>query len=284
MSDQHTPDLPAPDAPRSSSVVLDTNATVKKSRLGVIVAVVAVVAFVGFSVAWFATREDYTPGPAAQAVLKGMEEAGVDIELSDDQLRCIDDLAEGIDPAVFETNGIDPMNSIGEDAEYDRIAGRMLDDCFDKATRVALFGASLVADGTATEEQADCAGTALDDAFLDAGGYEATFTEPDQMMGLFFGLFGAMSACGIDLFGGMDEPWEVSAPDFAACDADFSTVSTALEAYQADNGKNAETWDDLSDLLSEDYSYEFTIEAGSDGSVTLTGIGDCEGYSFGIGA
>ena len=279
-------DRPDP-APAPASVVVETNADVKKSHLGVIIAIVAVIAFVGFSVVWFATREGYEPGPAAQAVIKGMRDAGIDAELSDDQLQCIDDLFAGSDPSLIGGGSFDPLNSIGEDPESDRLSGQMLDDCFDKDTRIAAFAASMVADGSATAEQADCAAAVFDDAFVDAGGYEATFSDPDQMAGLAFGLFGALAECGIDVFGGMDDETDATfdTTDFAMCDVDFSIVSTALEAYQADNGKNAETWDDLVPvLLYEDYSDRFTIEGGSDGSVTLTGIGECEGYSLSLGA
>ncbi len=267
--------------PSPASVVVDTNAMVKKSRPGVIIAVLAVVAFVAFSVVWFATRDSYQPGPAARAVVQGMDEAGIDASLSDEQLRCIDEAYGDIAPELAEEGGFDPLNSMGDDPEMDRLTGRVLDDCFDKDTRVAAMAASMVADGSATEEQADCAATALDDAFVDAGGYEATFSDSDALMGMAFGLLGALGECGIDMFSGMDDT-SSDTGGYAVCEVDFRTVSTALEAYQADTGTNAESWDDLSNFLLDDYTDRFTIEANSDGSVTLTGIGECEGYSFSI--
>lgn len=280
MSDAHSP-VPAPSG---ASVVIETNATVKKSRLWVIVAVLAVVAFAAFSAVWFATREDYQPGPAARAIVSGMSEAGIDADIPDDQLRCIDEVYGDIVPTATEAGGFDPLNSMGDDPESDRLMGRVLDECFDKETRVTAIAASMVADGSATEEQADCAATALDDAFVDAGGYEAAFSDTDELMGLAFGLLASLSECGIDLFSSMGDPSAVDM-DYSVCEIDFNTVSTALEAYQSANGKNAESWDDLDgEFLFGDYSDRFTIETGSDGTVTLTGIGECEGYTFSIGA
>lgn len=197
-------DTAAPSGPSTSSVVLDTNATVKSSRIAVIMATVAVFAFVAFSVVWFATRDGYEPGPAASALLDSLERQEVDVELSDAELECVDEVMEGVDPSVFSDNPVDPLSVDPNDPEAAAQAGRMFDECFVQQTRIAVFAAGMTSDGTTTPEQADCAAKVFDDAIMGAGGYGEFLSGSEEMMGMMFGLFGALEECGIDIFGAMD--------------------------------------------------------------------------------
>ncbi len=284
MSDVPTPPpTGSPEMPLSS-VVVDSNATVKKSHWGVIVAVVVVLAFVAFSVVWFATRdstEDYKAGPAAQALLASMHESDVDVPLSGEELKCIDKLFAGVDPALLSDQDFDPMNS--DDPEMVARGGKLFDDCLERQTRIDIMAAGAISDGSTTKEQAQCAGKVIDDAILAAGGYSDLMADDSAFSTLVFGLFASLAECGIDLFGSTDDSTYDSV-DFSGCDTDFTVATTALDAYSADHGANATSWDDLyPDYVVNDLSERFTIEAGTDGGVTLSGIGDCDGYSYSIG-
>ena len=93
---------PAP-AP-TPSVVLDHNATVKRSHRAAIVGVVVAVGLVAFTVIWFATRDTspYDPGPAAIAFVDGFVGDGEPVKLSDRELKCVDDAFEGFDHVEHE--------------------------------------------------------------------------------------------------------------------------------------------------------------------------------------
>ena len=291
MSDDPTLPTPqpssAPEAP-PPSVILDTNAEVKKSRLPLIIGAVVVIALVAF-VVWFATRseEKYKPGPAAQGLVDGLAEQGIDVKLSDASLKCVDDTLKGVDPSVFAT--VDPL-SVGDstdDPEQNRLMGKMFDDCLSRDTRIALFADGMAQDGTATGEQARCAAETLDDAIVRGGGYESMMSDPESMLGIVFGMFADLEKCGIDMGGGLDGgDVTVDTAAFAQCETDFDTVSAALGEYRSDHDTNAQSWDDLvPDYLADDsLSSSFEISADADGTVTMTGLGACEGYSYSIGA
>jgi len=185
-------------------VVVNANATVKKSRLGIIAAAVVVLGLVAFSVVYFATRDsddDYQPGPVAQAMLDSMAEEGVAPQLSGSQLRCVDDAGKGIDPAMISGGALDTLD-LEQDPEMAAFVGAVYDDCFDRDTRIDLFAAGMVADGSGTAEAAQCAATALDDAVLKAGGYTEMFSgSGEALMSLVFGMIGTMAECGIEMMG-----------------------------------------------------------------------------------
>lgn len=280
--------LPDPQA-APDSVLLDTNAEVKKSRTPMIIGAVVVVALVAF-VVWFATRSEdkYKPGPAAQGLIDGLAEQGIDVKLSDSSLKCVDDTLKGVDPSVF-AGSVDPLGGdSSDDPEQNRLMGKMFDDCLSRATRVALFADGMTKDGTATADQAQCAAETLDDAIVGGGGYEAMMSDPESMLGIVFGMFAELEKCGIDMMGGLDDSSDVTTDTaaFAACESDFNTVSNALGDYRSDHDKNAQSWADLvPDYLDDDsLSTSFEITSDADGTVTMTGIGDCEGYSYSIGA
>jgi hypothetical protein len=267
------------------SIVIDPNATVKKSRWGVIVAVVVVLAFVAFSVVWFATRDSsdgYKAGPAAQALLDSMHSADINVPLSGKELKCIDELYAGVDLALLRDQTFDPMNS--DDPELAALGGKLFDDCLERQTRIDILAAGMTQDESATAEQKQCAGKVVDDAILGAGGYVALMADDSAFSTIVMGLFASLAGCGLDLFGATDDS-TYETVDFSGCDTDYTVATTALDAYRADHDKNPTSWDDLyPDYVTTDLSDRFTVEGGSDGSVTLTGIGDCEGYSYSIGA
>lgn len=293
MSDDPTLPEPQPAATPpgpESSVILDTNAEVKKSRLPIVIGAVVVVALVAF-VVWFATRSDekYKPGPAAQGLLDGLDREGIDVNLSDSSLKCVDDTLEGVDPALF-ADSVDPLggeDSSSDDPETNRLIGKMFDDCLPRDARVALFADGMMQDGSATEDQATCAAESLDDAIVNGGGYENMMSDPESMIGMVFGMFAELEKCGINLMGGADDSdVTTDTAAFAACESDFDIVSAALGDYRYDHDKNAESWADLvPEYLADDsLSSSFEISADADGTVTMTGIGDCEGYAYSIGA
>ena len=279
--------LPAPQP--ADSVILDTNAEVKKSRTPMIIGAVVVIALVAF-VVWFATRSEdkYKPGPAAQGLVDGLARQGIDVKLSDSSLKCVDDTLKGVDPSVFDT--VDPLSTgdSSDDPEQNRLMGKMFDDCLSRETRIALFAEGMTQDGSATEEQATCAAEALDSAIVAGGGYESMMSDPESMLGIVFGVLADLEKCGIDMMGGLDDSSDVTTDTaaFAACETDFNTVSSALGDYRTDHDKNAQSWADLvPDYLADDsLSSSFEITADADGTVIMTGIGDCEGYSYSIGA
>lgn len=198
----------APQMPTSNdSVVLETNTTVKKSRLPIVAAAVVVAALAAFTIVYFATRDskdDYTAGPIAQAMVDSLKNSGADITFSGSELKCVDDKGKGLDAATIEAGSFDTIDTT-TNPEMAAFAGKVYDQCFGRATRVDLFAAGMAADGTATPEQATCAAEALDDGMIAAGGYEKVFTsDGTDMMTVVFGLFGALGECGIDL-GGLGE-------------------------------------------------------------------------------
>ena len=206
MTDPGTPPPPPQSAPAPSSVVVDERATVHVSKWPIWVAILAVVAFVGFTVVWFVTNEEdsYTPGPMAGAFLDGIDQQGFDVEVRDDALRCIDDNAGDLDPAVIFGDGsdLDPLASnVEPGSDESAFLGTMFDECLDHTERVALLTESLMTDAPedVTREQGECIAGALDDAFVDAGGYSPIFEDPQAAMAVVFGMLGAFQDCGVDM-------------------------------------------------------------------------------------
>lgn len=284
MSDSSPPPVPTP-----PSVVIDTNAKVKIPRWPLIVPIVVVAALVAFTVVWFATRDDspYEAGPAATAFVAGFagegEGEGAQVQLTEREMKCIDDAFADVDEREYD-RGFDPMNSFGNSPAVRESTGRALDDCLDRDSRIELLAASLVNDGTADREGAVCMAEAFDAAVVDGDGYAPLFADDDAMGAVVFDLFEAFEDCGVSLFDPGDPTFDEG--DLSGCEFDFNTVSTAIEAYYASYGENAQSWDDLyPEFVIADLSDRFTIEPGDEpGSVVATGIGDCDGYSFSYGA
>lgn len=266
-------DLPPPppgfDAP-SPTVVVDTNATVKKSRGGVIAAVVVVVALVAGFVVWFvmAGDDDYTPGPEAEAVVAGLKEADIEVALSNGELKCIDEVFAGVDLADLD-GAYDPFGGDLTDDVMDRSA-KLLDDCVADETRIDLIDQSMAASDLGNAEQRACAAPKFDAMIAENGGYAAVMNDEvdisDQTLAVF-------DDCGIDLFGGLDDA------DSNACETELRTIETAIEAYNADTGTDATSYDDLvPTYLLEDPSERFEFVLDSSGVPYVVGVGECEGY------
>jgi hypothetical protein len=201
-----------PVAPASRSVVLETNAVVKISKRPIYLAVAAVVAFVAFSVTWFAVKgsDEYQPGPLAQGFVDELKAQGGSTAATDAELRCIDDRGEGIDPDFFLRESFDVLEASDATAVEQEYVAIVLDECLSKPTRVALLASGMDDDGSVTNEQATCLASAIDDAVIDAGGYRLMAgDEPSDAVSeaLFTALFAAMAECGLDvgtMMGGAD--------------------------------------------------------------------------------
>lgn len=186
----------------TSSVVIDSDASLPPTNRGAIVAIVVGVLLVGAFVVWLVAaggEDDYEPGPVAQAFVKGFEESGIDAELSGDELQCIDEAGEGLDPTLFESEALDVLGEM-PDPETIEAVGTMFDDCLHKETRVAMFTSSLTEEGDLDEEQASCIAEKIDDAFMEAGGYSQLLAGGEGEMGdVVFSMFGAFGECGVEL-------------------------------------------------------------------------------------
>ena len=265
-------DLPPPPpgygAQPPASVVVDTNATVKKSRVGMIVGVLAVVALIAGFAVWFVmadSGDDYEPGPEALAVVAGLTEAEFTVAFTNDELKCIDEAFAGVDLADLE-GAYDPFGGeLSEDVTAR--TGTMLDDCLGEANRIELIVQSMTASDLGTEEQVACAATKYDALVADNGGYVKVANDEVDISDA---TLNAFEECGIDLFGGADP----------ACESERRTVDTAIEAYYANNGVDATNIDDLvPDYLLEDPSARFEFVPGTNGGTPeFVGVGECEGY------
>jgi len=266
------PNTPQPEGVQPS-VVLDANATVKKSRLPMVLTTLVVLGLVAFTVVYFATRDEkaaYRPGPESAAIVQGLAVNGIEVAFTDDELPCIDDTFSGYDLSLLEV-GYDPFDG-GLDADAMARTGTMFEDCLQRASRQGLIAGSMAMEGFANDEQASCAAEGFDALVLDTGGYVVAMSSDapdvsDEMFTIF-------SDCGIDLGFG-----DASA-DSSPCAAGLKTLQTAIEAYFATNGTDATSFDDLvPDFVRDDPSNEFEFVPGVDGSIpTVHGIGECEGY------
>lgn len=206
-------DAPAPTpAPQRPSVVIETNSKVAMPKWHIYTALGVVAALVVFTVVWFVANkeEDYTPGPWSQALLDAGEEQGFAFDFPNSELKCIDEAGAryDIDPEEFFAEGTDPLDTVDPFSEPDEAQTEftvtMFDDCLSRASRVDLFAQSFRADSgedgmDVTDEQAECVGAALDDTIVDAGGYRALMEDPENAMGIVFGLFSALEGCGIEM-------------------------------------------------------------------------------------
>ncbi len=277
MSDLPSPDAQVPPNLPASSVVLDTNATVNKSHLPLIITGVLVVAFAAYSVVWFATRDAaYQPGPAAKAVVQGLTSADLGVELSGTELKCIDTTFAGADltelAGAYDPFGID----LSEDL-LDRTF-TMFDDCLERSSRLDLLAASLQASDLGTDDQRRCAAEKYDALVLDNGGYHAVMVEYADLGDSTLAIF---TDCGIDVLG--DSGSGSGSGDSGTgspCEAERRTLETAIEAYYATNGVDANGWADLvPDFLRDDPSARWEFVPSVDGGYpTVVGVGECDGY------
>lgn len=202
MSDTPTPEA----APTSSaSVVIDHNAKVAVSRRPVYLAVAAVVAFVAFTVVWFAvkSKDDYQPGPVAKGFVGFLDEHHVKAEVQDSELKCIDDNSDGIPADFFDNESFDALDGTSADARSEEFGITLLDECLQRPSRVAMLAAGMAEDGSLDAEQADCFAGRIDDYVIGAGGYrvlsEASDDDSQAASDLLGVVFGAMAECGLDL-------------------------------------------------------------------------------------
>ncbi len=212
---------------------------------------------------------DTTEGAADTAgaeIVSRMAYEGVEVEFTDDELACIDEVWDGVDLDAIG-NGFDPFGEYVDDDVMGR-AGRMLDECLGDESRVALIAASFSNAGLgADDEQAVCVATAIDEIVLGTATYEEVLTEDVDISDE---LPTALDNCGVDMSG------DQSADE---CEAEQRTIETAIEAYYAANGTDAEGWDDLvPDYLTAAPTDRWELTFDSDGIPTITGIGACEGY------
>lgn len=201
MTDE-TPITPAPGAAPAPSVVIDRDAKVAISKRPLFLAIAAVVAFVAFTVVWFAVQEDYEPGVVAKSFLAQIEQHGIDADPTDDELRCIDDSAEGIDPTFFTEGGVDVLDGVDVGEAETAFAVKVLDVCMRKPTRVALLASGMAEDGTLDAEQATCLAGKLDDVVVEQGGYATLIgaeDSPEAATSMLSVIFTGMGECGIDL-------------------------------------------------------------------------------------
>lgn len=197
-------EIPSPNGPApTSSVVIDTDTKMPATNRGLIAAAVVAAVLVGTFVVWIVASggdDDYEPGPVAQAFVRSVEESGADVELSTKELACIDDEGAGLDPELLTDDSFELFGENLPDAETIEIAGTIFDECLSRETRVALFASSMAAEGDLDVAQATCVGEALDDVFLDAGGYGEVFKAGEDAMGTaMFSIFGALGERGLDL-------------------------------------------------------------------------------------
>lgn len=200
MSDVPPPP-PGHGAPPPMTVVIDTNATVKRSRLPLVLGVVVVVGLVAGFVVWFVAAgkgDSYEPGPAAIAIQTGLKEADIDVTLSNAELKCIDTTFDGADLTDLE-GAYDPF---GGELAGDTMArsGTMLDVCLTEATRLDMIVGSLAAsDIGADDTERRCAAVKFDAIVSDHGGYEDLMVNDTDIS---TETLAAFSDCGMDLSGG----------------------------------------------------------------------------------
>jgi len=182
------------------SVVLDRNVTVRVSKRPQLLAVAAVVAFAAFTVIWFAARGDdgyanYKAGPVARSFVEAQREAGASVDLSGEELACIDRVGARIDPADL-AEGFNFTDAATKD-DVREFGGKVYDDCLSRETRVSLFAGSMNYLGRpVTGDAAICAATKLDDAILEAGGYRQLASgDMDVRLGFVQVMFGAFAEC-----------------------------------------------------------------------------------------
>lgn len=202
-----TDETPAVPAASPASVVLDTNAQVSISRRPMYLAIAAVVAFAAFTVVWFAAQDDYEPGPAAKSFLAALADRDVAADPGDDELQCIDDSADGIDPSVFAESWFEVFGAANVDGTPKAFVVKVLDDCLSRSSRVALLSAGMGGDGSLSGEQEACLAEKVDDAVIERGGYAALMNigESSELAGEMVSvILGSMGECDIDFEWMMD--------------------------------------------------------------------------------
>lgn len=215
------------------------------------------------------TTDDETglDGTEGAYVLELMAEAGLDVDLDDEALACIDDVFAGVDLTLFDSE-FDPFAGDLDDEDINGRSGRMLDECLDEEARVALVGASMTMAELGTEEQVLCAAQGFDALVLDTGTYEDLLLNEIDVTDAMLDLFGE---CGMDLGD------EVTSED--ECTTELRVIQTAIEAYFAANGVDAESYADLvPEYLREDPSERFEFSLDDSGVPAPIGINECDGY------
>ncbi len=185
----------------TSSVVIDSNAKVPRRRWPALLAVLAVLAFVAYSVVWFVTSDDdYTAGPVAQAWLDNLADSGQQIDTSGYDLACIDDAGAELDPVDITAAEFDLISSLGE-PDFDAFTSEVYDHCLSRGQRVELLTASLVAsDDTIDAEVATCLSEALDDLVDEAGGWNPVIADSEMFFSVVTELMDTRAAdCGYEL-------------------------------------------------------------------------------------
>ncbi|MEI7548553.1 MAG: hypothetical protein WCK21_10930 [Actinomycetota bacterium] len=260
----------------ASSVVIDTNATVERSHLSVILSVFVALGLIAFTVVYFAVHDSpngYTAGPAAKAVLKGLANAEIHVTFTGSELKCIDSTFAGFDLAVFD-DPFDPFDGSGDTDTLTR-AGTMFDHCLQKPGRRAVIAGSMMVDGFATAKQAKCAAAGFDDLVRKNGGYGPLFKNSDYST-LGADVFTVFGDCGVDASGGTGG----TSVDNSPCTAEQFTIETAIEAYYAEYQVDATGYAQLvPNFLKADPSARFQFVPSVNGEIpTVHGIGECDGY------
>lgn len=208
-------------------------------------------------------------GTEGAFVLELMAEAGLEVDLDDEALACIDEVFAGVDLTLFDTQ-YDPFAGDLDDEDINGRSGRMLDECLDEEARVALVGASMTSAELGTAEQVLCAAQGFDALVLDMGTYEELLLNEIDVMDPMLALFGE---CGMDL--GDDASLETASD----CETTQRVIEVAIEAYFADNSVDAESYADLvPEYVREDPSDTFELVSGDDGVPVPIGVNECDGY------
>lgn len=182
-------------------MVISTNATVSLRRWPAYAGLAVAVAFVAYFVVSLTVdgSESYEPGPAATGLLDSFERQGLEVSLDDEQLRCVDDAAEGIDPALLADSDLDPLGGESDDPALAALGGFVMDECMTKANRVGILSLQM-AGGALTAEQAECLSGEVDDAVVEAGGYAAMIEgDPAAQAAVSGAMMGALDACNVSM-------------------------------------------------------------------------------------
>jgi len=161
-----------------------------------------------FSVVWFARVDDdlanYKPGPVASAFLDAMQTSasGVDVHVTNVELKCLDDAGAGIDPGELDQH-LDISDPALSD-EMKEFAGKAFDECLTRDTRIALLAQSVSFAGKQiTGDEAVCVATRMVDLIEGQGGFASLIEDFGTAANadVLTGMFAAFGACDVSISG-----------------------------------------------------------------------------------
>ncbi|MEQ1700102.1 MAG: hypothetical protein ABMA25_08330 [Ilumatobacteraceae bacterium] len=126
----------------------------------------------------------------------GIHEKGSEVVFPGAALACIDRAGTSIDPDVV-LHGMQLTDPSLSDEERVFI-GTVYDECFSRATRVAMFAETVTFAGEpVTGEDAVCVAEAVDDSIMQHGGFSSLAGDVDGQTTLLQRLFAALASCGV---------------------------------------------------------------------------------------